>query len=348
MPLIAEKYPYLILTGDPASLKICWQFYAPADAVLSWGLDDAYAAGSLAFSAGNDEKPTCALLTDLQTASHYLYRLASNGAEFKSSFTTPPEEASTDLIFWGYGDTQSHPEIHDSINASILKEMGSDPSRQTFVFNTGDIMNEASQESLQANQFDSQWVHITGLYSRVPVINVMGNHDGTQLFIKYFPYPYTSTFDWSFDYGPAHFVVIDLYSNTDPNSPRWQWLRDDLAASSKPWKFILVHEPGWSAGPHENNAVVQKIIHPIAARFEVSIVFSGHNHYYARAVVDGINYLTTGGGGSELYDPEYYWPNIQKKIKAYHYLRIEINDSLLTITVLAPEGEELDQFELSQ
>ena len=187
LPLIANNYPYLLLTGDPGSLKICWQLYAPAETVLSWGWDEVYTAGSLIFSAGNVEEPTCALLTGLQTASHYLYRLASNGTEFKSSFTTPPDAAASDLIFWGYGDTQSHPEIHDSIDASILNEMGGDPSRQTLVFNTGDIMNEASLENLQSNQFDSQWVHITSLYSRVPVINVMGNHDGTQLFIKYFP-----------------------------------------------------------------------------------------------------------------------------------------------------------------
>lgn len=348
LPLSARISPYLILTGDPGTLKICWQFYAPAVAVLSWGLDDTFTAGSLAFSAGNVEEPTCALLTSLQPASYYLYRLTSNGAEFTSSFSTPPDAATSDLVFWGYGDTQSHPDIHDSIDASILKDMGNDPSRQTLVFNTGDIMNEASQESLQSNQFDSQWTHITDLYSRVPVINVMGNHDGTQLFIRYFPYPYTPTFDWSFDYGPAHFVVIDLYSNADPTSPRWQWLRDDLAASSRPWKFILVHEPGWSAGPHENNEVVQKIIHPIAASHGVSIVFSGHNHYYAHAVVDGVTYLTTGGGGSELYDPEYYWPNIQKAIKAYHYLRVEINGNLLSVIVLSPEGKELDRFELSK
>jgi hypothetical protein len=175
----------------------------------------------------------------------------------------------------------------------------------------------------------------------------MGNHDGTKLFIKYFPYPYSDTFDWSFDYGPAHFVIIDLYSGTDENSPRWQWLRDDLAASTKQWKFILVHEPGWSAGPHENNLVVQTIIHPIAVRYGVAIVFSGHNHYYARASVDGVTYLTSGGGSSPLYDPENGYPNIDVKIKSYHYLRVEISGDTLTVTALTPQGEQLDQFQIS-
>jgi len=348
LPLSARKYPYLIMTGDPASLKICWQFFAPADAVLLWGLDDSYGTGSEVVPANAVDGPTCVLLTGLQSATQYHYVLRSNSSEYKSSFTTPPDSNSTDLIFWGYSDTQSNQDVHDAIDASILKEIGDDPYRQTFVFDAGDLMDNASEESLQENEFDARRINIVELSSRLPRINAMGNHDGTKLFIKYYPYSYTQTFDWSFDYGPAHFVVIDLYSNTDPTSPRWQWLRDDLAASSKPWKFILLHEPGWSAGPHENNKVVQKIIHPIAARYRVSIVFSGHNHYYARAVVDGVTYLTIGGGGGELYDPEYGWPNIVDSFKAYHYLRIEIKDNLLTVTVLSPQGEQLSQFQINK
>jgi hypothetical protein len=196
--------------------------------------------------------------------------------------------------------------------------------------------------------FDAQWRSIVQLSSQVPIVNAMGNHDGTKLFIRYFPYPYTKTFDWSFDYGPAHFVVIDLYSGVGENSARWQWLRDDLAASTKKWKFILLHEPGWSAGPHEGNTAVREIIHPIAVRNGVSVIFAGHNHYYARAQVDGITYLTIGGGGGALYDPEYGWPFIVKKFKANHYLRIEITGNTLTVSVLSLEQEVLDQFQISK
>jgi predicted phosphodiesterase len=176
----------------------------------------------------------------------------------------------------------------------------------------------------------------------------MGNHDGTKLFVKYFPYPYTSSYDWSFDDGPAHFVIIDQYYGGDENSPRWQWLREDLANSTKKWKFILLHEPGWSAGPHENNLEVQKIIHPIAVKYGVSIVFAGHNHYYSRAEVDGVTYITTGGAGAPLYDPEHGYPNIVVAIKEYHYLKIQISGNSLGMNVLTPRGDIIDELTINR
>ncbi|MBK9777870.1 MAG: hypothetical protein IPP62_16195 [bacterium] len=75
-------------------------------------------------------------------------------------------------------------------------------------------------------------------------------------------------------------------------------------SSNKPWRFVVLHEPGWSAGGgHPNNAAVQAYLQPLFVQYGVSIVFTGHNHYYARAVVDGVNHITTGGGGGPLHTP---------------------------------------------
>jgi len=53
---------------------------------------------------------------------------------------------------------------------------------------------------------------------------------------------------WSFDYGPIHFVMLDAYTSYGAGSPQYNWLKADLAASTKTWKIIAIHEPGWSAG----------------------------------------------------------------------------------------------------
>ena len=346
--LTMNKGPYLILTGDPGSLKIYWQLAQPAPATLEWGIDETYALGSIDVAAGVAEDLSVATPTGLLPATHYYYRLRSGSAAVSASFTTAPAADDPNLTFWVYGDTQTNPNIHNELDGAILAEIGQTPARQTLVVDLGDLMDNASEENLQLNEFNPQWVNTTRLMSEVPFINIMGNHDGTKLFLNYFPYPYTQTFDWSFDYGPAHFVIIDLYSNTSADSPRWQWLKNDLANSTKKWKFILLHEPGWSAGPHENNEVVQKIIHPMAVRYGVSVVFAGHNHYYARAEVDGIVYITSGGGGGTLYDPEYSWPNILVKKKANHYLRVVVSGNDLHITALTVQGDVLDDFTLTK
>ena len=117
--------------------------------------------------------------------------------------------------------------------------------------------------------------------------------------------PFSADRYWSFDYGPAHFVMLDQYVDYAVGSPQYTWLVNDLAASTKIWKFIVMHEQGWSTGGgHENNTTVQTIIQPLAELYGVSIVFGGHNRYYARAVVNGVQHLTVGGGGAPLYTPD--------------------------------------------
>jgi hypothetical protein len=64
-------------------------------------------------------------------------------------------------------------------------------------------------------------------------------------------------------------------------------------------------------------------------QYGVSIVFGGHSHYYARAVVDGIQHLTIGGGGAPLYAPDPNAPYVVASAQSYHYSRITIDGSHL-------------------
>ncbi|MFH1861413.1 MAG: T9SS type A sorting domain-containing protein [bacterium] len=131
------------------------------------------------------------------------------------------------------------------------------------------------------------------------------------------------------------------------------WLENDLATTTKPWKFIVLHEPGWSAGPpdysgnHGNNTSVQDYIQPLCEQYSVAIVFCGHNHYYSRAVVSGVMHITTGGGGAPLTQPQHGWPDIVTATRAHHYCKVEINGGLLTFTAIKPDGTVIDSFTLT-
>ena len=67
---------------------------------------------------------------------------------------------------------------------------------------------------------------------------------------------------YSFDYGPVHVVVLDQYTNGGnygSGSPQYTWLVNDLSTSTKPWKIIVLHQPGWSCnGGHPNDTNVQR------------------------------------------------------------------------------------------
>lgn len=100
-----------------------------------------------------------------------------------------------------------------------------------------------------------------------------------------------------------------------PGSAEYNWLTNDLASTTKPWKILLFHEPGWSAGgSHANNTTVQTYIQPLCKQYGVDLVLNGHNHYYSRAVVDGVQHITTGGGGAPLYAPNPTYPTSSPRI----------------------------------
>ena len=169
------------------------------------------------------------------------------------------------------------------------------------------------------------------------------------LFYKYFPYPeyvipastrYISDAYYSFDYGPVHIAVIDAYPyhNTDAGNylkrySQYQWLKLDLASSTAPHKIVMVHPPTYSAGSVEYN--FRKDYEPLLQTNGVKLVITGHNHFYARNVntTNGITFLTLGGGGAPLVDPDDDTLYLVNKSENYHFARIDISGPTMTVSV---------------
>ena len=111
----------------------------------------------------------------------------------------------------------------------------------------------------------------------------------------------------------------------------------------------MLHEPGWSAGGgHGNNTTVQNDLEPLFRQYGVSIVFGGHNHYYARATVDGIQHLTVGGGGAPLYAPASGYPNIVVTKQAYSFGQFTIAGNTLTAKIVDSTGSVIDTFTITR
>ena len=248
-----------------------------------------------------------------------------------------------------YGDTRTFPAVHDSVVEMIVSTYEEDPAFQSLIPSIGDIVDAGYCEAHWDEQiFDPRFTNIRQLYSQVPFQSCIGNHeyDG-YIFGKYFPYPYISDFYWSFDYGPAHFAVHDqfIFDSTSA-AEELEWLENDLASTNKPWKFIILHKPGWAAGHYENDMDVQTHIQPLCVQYGVAMVFAGHNHYYSHALVEGIQHVTTAGGGAPLYEPDPTYPNIMTAVMNYHFCKVEIDGNRLDLTAVALGDSIIDRFSL--
>ena len=347
--VVLRKGPDLVFTGDNTQMKVVWQLDTSQASSLQWGTDLGMSGGSATTSEYDADHQHAYTITGLRPGTKYYYRVIAGGSASAGSFYTAPDASATDLSFFAYGDPRTGTAIHNLIAGDVISTYTADPAFQSLVLVTGDLVSSGDEESSwTAELFDPRFRNIRTMLANVAFSPVMGNHEGGgRLFEKYFPMPFVAGRYWSFDYGPAHVAMLDQYTPYQAGSPQYAWLEKDLAASSKEWKFIVLHEPGWSAlGVHPDNPTVQADIEPLAERYGVAMVLGGHNHYYARAVVNGVVHLTLGGGGAPLYTPEAGAPDVVKTSPDHNFAEFVIHGRQLTGTVLTPAGALIETFSL--
>lgn len=95
-------------------------------------------------------------------------------------------------------------------------------------------------------------------------------------------YPRMTNF--SFDYGNAHWTVIDSDPYVDwTDSTLRDWLTKDLeAAANATWRFVLYHHPCFSSSRAHYEQQQMRSIAPILEKGKVDLVFAGHVHNYQR------------------------------------------------------------------
>lgn len=103
--------------------------------------------------------------------------------------------------------------------------------------------------------------------------------------------------------GPVQVIALNSNNVSDRQT---EWLRDVLAASPRTagsWVVAIMHHPAYSSGKHGSEEPVRNRWVPLFARAGVPLVLAGHDHSYERTTPQGgVTYITTGGGGAELYD----------------------------------------------
>jgi len=242
-------------------------------------------------------------LTDLAPAAAYRYQVTFDDQSSDLHTLKTAVDDGAPFRFATYGDNKDGPMNHERVANAILAE-GPD-----FVIHNGDLVNTGWVAKQWALLFFEPARH---LMHSVPLYPVLGNHEErAQLFFDYFSLPGNEAW-FSFDYGNAHFVVLDT-TNQDQlhaDSEQIDWLHNDLGASTATWKVVSFHHPPFSSGGfyHASDRLeLKNLLHPIFERYGVDLVFSGHDHNYERMRPIGsrdgehkVTYVIAGNGGTPL------------------------------------------------
>ena len=124
----------------------------------------------------------------------------------------------------------------------------------------------------------------------------LGNHDAReQRFYKLFNMGGESHYVFT----PSPDVRFFMLETTYPAPEQFAWLEKALKASSHKWKVAVFHNPLYSSGrKHGSDRTLRLILEPLFVTHNVSVVLSGHDHFYERLKPQrGIAYFVVGAGG---------------------------------------------------
>ncbi len=90
--------------------------------------------------------------------------------------------------------------------------------------------------------------------------------------------------NFSFNYGNAHYTVIDADTYVDwTDKDIKDWVTKDLEDSKEmTWHFVVYHHPGFSSSIDHFEQQQMRLLAPIFEKGNVDVVFNGHVHNYQR------------------------------------------------------------------
>jgi 3',5'-cyclic-AMP phosphodiesterase len=171
-------------------------------------------------------------------------------------------------------------------------------SNPAFILSIGDVIQGVDDATAE-----SQWQQFAATltpYRKFPLYLTPGNHDiwsqkSEDLYRKYS----TRALHYSFDYGSAHFTILDNSRADDLAAPELAYLEADLKAhAAAAPKFVLMHRPSWLAGAALRNPTAP--LHQLAKRYNVQYWLAGHVHQLIHADFDGIAYYAAPSAGGHL------------------------------------------------
>ena len=312
--------PYLQL-ATPTSIVVRWRTDATEPSSVRYGL----AADQLTLTAKSEGITTehIVQLAQLQPATRYFYVPITGNDKAKSggedaaptgqigSFVTPPVPGpAKPTRVWVLGDPGTKNATQAAVRDVYKKFTGTRPTDLWLM-----LGDNAYPEGTDADYQKAVFEIYPDTLRTSPLWPALGNHDArsansvTQSGVYYDIFtlptlgqaggvPSGTEAYYSFDYANTHFVCLDSHdSDRTPDGPMAQWLRADLAATTRDWIVAFFHHPTYTKGTHDSDKDndsagrmndMRATFLPLLEAGGVDLVLTGHSHVYERSpLLDG-------------------------------------------------------------
>lgn len=353
-----------IQNASTSSVQVIWKTIVPTSSTVEYGANDVFEAKVSDPTLTTNHAVT---LSGLTPGTKYRYRVRSANAEREAvspaaEFRTLKTAGSLSFVVLGDSGAGSAQQIQ---LARVIEQTQPD-----LVLHAGDVI----YPSFMTPVADARCLSIYRSHMKsTPYYFSIGNHDlysGPDPYLNAFHLPTNSVsmlehekagttpeHYYSFDHGDAHFTVlfvpyINQYKLTVDDA-QYRWLVNDLASTTKPWKFVVFHVSMDTSSAHRfddynlngqfDRLEIKEVVMPVLSRYGVQLVFSGHDHVYEKLnPTNGVHSIVTGGGGIGLYGfveldraSSLFWSR-------HHCVKATVQGDTLESVALGVSGEEFD------
>jgi hypothetical protein len=243
-----------------------------------------------------------------------------------------------------------------SVRFAVIGDAGTGGSRQlqlaqqlarsrerfpfTFAIMLGDNLYGRERASDYEDKFERPYKPL--LDAGVRFHAALGNHDEpNQRFYK----PFNMNGERYYTFSPRNGVRFFALDSNQMDPAQLQWLEKALAASGSDWKICFFHHPPYSSGDrHGSDEILREQLEPLFVKHGVSVVFTGHEHFYERVKPQrGISYFIVGSS-AKLRRGDLERKDLTAKgyDQGYTFLLAEIAGDQLYFQAISHEGKTID------
>ena len=326
------------VNGDTASSRgFCWYTAEETDTKIEiQGVDaSAYTVEDVVCEEWEGNWMHKLVVTGLTAGVTYKYRVG-NGTTWSEWGTFVTDNGDDKVSFINIADVQAGDYDGFMKGANTLAGAFSVLANPDFVSNCGDFTNDSTNEEWDA--YDQAFGAMNNDYTIVPVA---GNHDGLGVeywFNNMFALDTTESVqikdgvNYSFDYGNAHFAVLNTNDVLSISLAQLTWLENDLNSTDKDWKIVFFHKAPYSLGKDAkwpDALSLQRTLTNVLDKCNVDFAFYGHDHQYIRTKPltsnklneDGTTYVLSGTAGGKRYEIRPFLEN--------HFLKEDFIDRIV-------------------
>lgn len=258
------------------------------------------------------------LVSGLKSGTKYTYMLGGAEGLVKGGvFTT--DNGDDKVQFLGIADVQA-----GNVPAFQKGQRAAEKAQEMFpeadfMVNLGDLTNDSDN-----NEWNCYAATFDGVNAAQTFAPVAGNHDGLGVwhwFDNMFNLDTSESVqtlngvNYSFDYGNAHFAVVNTNDMLSVSLSQLKWLRNDMNSTDKDWKIVFMHKSPYTLGKDgkwPDALYLTESLTRVLDACDVDLVMSGHDHQYLRTkslkggkVVgdgEGVTYVLAGTAGSKRYE----------------------------------------------